>query len=304
VTEVGLIAARFVHYAALVLAFGAFAYAGYGAKSVSVGRRLGRLGLASSLLLLVATVAVLAATIAGLGGGFASIWDAMLWSAVVQDTGFGRVWSVRLVMALLLVALSVAVWRWPGQAPTRAAILLAGGLVATVALTGHAAVGEGAPGLVHRAADAAHMLAAAVWLGALPPLLFLLGRNAPGVSEQPDLALARLQAFHSVGVASVSVLLVSGLVNSWLLVGNPDGLLTTSYGRLLVAKVALFAVIVGLAAQNRLRLVPALAHDLAGGGHGCESVALLRSCIRAELVLGMLVLLTVAVLGSMAPASE
>jgi putative copper export protein len=108
VTEVGLIAARFVHYAALVLAFGAFAYAGYGAKSVSVGGRLGRLGLASSLLLLVATVAVLAATVAGLGGGFASIWDAMLWSAVVQDTGFGRVWSVRLVMALLLVALSVA----------------------------------------------------------------------------------------------------------------------------------------------------------------------------------------------------
>jgi putative copper export protein len=55
------------------------------------------------------------------------------------------------------------------------------------------------------------------------------------------------------------------------------------------SQVALFAVIVGLAAQNRLRLVPALAHDLAGGGHGCESVALLRSCIRAELVLGMLV---------------
>jgi putative copper resistance protein D len=148
------------------------------------------------------------------------------------------------------------------------------------------------------------MLAAAVWLGALPPLLFLLGRNASGVGEQPGLALSRLRAFHSVGLASVGVLLLSGVVNSWLLVRSPEALLTTTYGRVLLAKIALFAIMVGLAAQNRLRLVPALARDLARGGDGGGSVAGLRSCIRAELVLGMLVLLAVAVLGAIAPAVE
>lgn len=301
-TEAGLIAARFLHYAALVLAFGAFAYAGYGARSAGVARRLGRLSLGSSALLLVGAAAVLVATIAGLGGGFASLSDATLWSAVVEDTDFGRVWSARLVMALLLIGVGVMVWRWPGRVLKRTGLLLAGGLVITVALTGHAAAEEGPSGLVHRAADAAHLLAAAVWLGALPPLLFLLRRDAPELGEDLRTASARLVEFHMIGLAAVAVLIVSGAVNSWFLVASPEALLTTTYGRVLLAKLALFAVMIGLAAENRLRLVPALTRDRASSDRGEQSAAALRSRIRAELALGMLVLLTVAVVGAVEPA--
>lgn len=302
-TEAGLIAARFLHYAALVLAFGTFAYVGYGAMSAGMARRLGRLGLGSSALLLIAAVAVLVATVAGLGGGFASLSDPTLWSAIVADTDFGRVWFARLVMAALLIAVAVVVWRSPVRAPKRVGLLLAGGLVVTVALTGHAAAEEGASGLVHRTADAAHLLAAAVWLGALPPLLFLLGRDPSGVREDLGTASARLVAFHSIGLAAVAVLIVSGAVNSWFLVATPEALLNTTYGRVLLAKLALFAVMIGLAAENRLRLVPALARDYAQGIANGQSAAALRSRIRAELVLGMVVLLTVAVLGAIEPAA-
>lgn len=82
-TEAGLIAARFAHYVALVLAFGAFAYAGFGERSPGVSRRLNRLMLGSSLALLLAAFVVLAATVAGLGGGFASLSDPTLWSTLL-----------------------------------------------------------------------------------------------------------------------------------------------------------------------------------------------------------------------------
>lgn len=195
-------------------------------------------------------------------------------------------------------------WRWLVRAVKRVGLLLAAGLVVTVALTGHAAAEEGSSGLVHRAADAAHLLAAAVWLGALPPLLFLLRRGASGLGEDLSTASARVVGFHTIGLGAVAVLIVSGAVNSWFLVASLVALLATTYGRLLLAKLALFAVMIGLAAEDRLRLVPALARDLASGDRGEQSAAALRLRIRAELAVGMLVLLAVAVLGAIEPASS
>lgn len=302
-TEAGLIAARFVHYAALVLAFGSCAYAGYGARSKSVGRSLAKVRLISSSLLLLAAGAVLAATAAGLGGGFASLSDPMLWSAIVEDTDFGRVWSVRLLIASALVALAVATWRRPGRSLFGLGVVIAGALVVTVALTGHAAVAQGQSGLLHRIADAAHLVAAAVWLGALLPLLLLLREGLSGSIEGIRLAAARLKAFHAIGSASVAVLLLSGAINSWYLVGSFKHLFTTTYGGVLLAKVTLFALMVGLAADNRLRLVPSLARSSANGLGAGGTLRRLRSRIRAEFALGMLVLLAVAILGSISPAS-
>jgi copper resistance protein D len=303
-TEAGLIAARFAHYAALVVAFGAFAYGAFGEHLPSVSRRLSRLRLGSSVALLLAAFAVLAATVAGMGGGFASLSDAMLWFAILVDTDFGRVWSIRLLMAIILVAVGLAVWRRPWRALHRLGFLVAGALVATVALTGHAQADGGASGLLHRVADAAHLVAAAVWLGALPPLLFLLGKGRAGSVEDPAFTAERLRAFHSIGLASVAVLVLTGLVNSWFLVGSPERLIGTAYGRVLLAKLALFAGMVAFAADNRLRLVPALSRDLARHSPGGEVLRRLRSHIRSELILGMLVLAAVAVLGAIAPASE
>lgn len=66
-----------------------------------MSRRLNGLRQGSSLALLLAALSVLAATVAGLGGGIASLSDSTLWSAILQDTDFGRVWVVRLLMAAI-----------------------------------------------------------------------------------------------------------------------------------------------------------------------------------------------------------
>ena len=299
--EAGLISARFFHYIALVVVFGAFGYATFGARSVSVQRSLGWLALASSLFLILAAVAVLAATVAGLGGELAMLADATLWSVVLKETDFGRVWSARLLMGAALVAISVGIACRPALPLNRAGLWFAGGLVVTVALTGHAQIEVGAGGWVHRIADAAHLLAAAVWLGALPPLLLLLRR--PREAGDALRAAARLRAFHTIGIAAVAVLILTGAVNSWFLVGGVPQLITTTYGHVLLAKLALFAAMFLLAADNKLRLVPALSHELACDADPEHTLARLRLRIRGEIALGLLVLLAVAVLGAIEPAS-
>lgn len=304
-TDAGLIAARFVHYGALSLAFGAFAYGGFarGETLDRIRRRLRRLALWSSLGVLFGSVAVLAATVAGLGGSYAAALDGSLWSAVLKETDFGRVWAVRLVLAAALVLIAAFSVGRSSRRLRWAGLVLAGGLLGAVALTGHAQLGTGTAGLLHRGADAVHLFAAAAWIGVLPPLLLLLSRTGPGRSvEQPEAAARRLQAFHAVGLTAVLLLVATGLVNSVFLVGSVDRLFTTPYGGVLLAKLVLFFGMLGLAAGNRLRLVPALTRELSAGGEPSHLLRRLRTSIGAELILAALVLLAVAVMGAITPA--
>ena len=302
--EAGLIAARFAHYVALVIAFGAFAYGGapWGEESEANSRQV---AFFSGLAVVATTFAVLLATVVGLGGSVEAARDPTLWSAVVNESDFGRVWMVRIVLAVTLVGVAALSSRKAGPAARGLGVLLAGALLTTVALTGHAQVESGAEGIIHRAADAVHLIAAAVWIGALLPFLMILSRtSADRQVERPDLAARRLQAFHSVGLVAVLLLTATGLVNSWFLVGNVRRLVDTSYGLVLLTKLVLFGAMVALAAVNRLRLVPAITEALRDGRNGRVALDRLRTHIRAEFLLGVLVLLAVAVLGAIEPAAE
>ncbi len=104
--------------------------------------------------------------------------------------------------------------------------------------------------------------------------------------------------FSIMGIASVAILSASGVVNACILVGSFSALVGTDYGRLLLLKLVLFAVMLALAAANRLRLTPRLA--LPGSGA-------LRQLTRnsgIEFVLGLAVLAIVAMLGTMHPATH
>lgn len=306
-TEAGLIAARFAHYVALSLAFGAFAYGAFadvGAPD-GVARRLRLLALWSSLGVFLAAGLVLFTTVAGLAGGYSATADGALWTAVVAETDFGRVWIARLLLAVALSVVAGLALRRPPASVRPLGMALAGGLLATVALTGHAQIEEGAAGLLHKAADAIHLLAAGAWIGALPPLLLLLRTPAPGQAvERPEAAARQLQAFHAVGLTAVLLLVATGLINSWFLVGGVDRLFDTPYGGVLLVKLALFAAMLALAADNRLRLVPTLARELSQGIDAARVLGRLRENVRGELTLALLVLLAVAILGVIAPAQD
>lgn len=297
--EAGLIGARFFHYAALLLLFGGWAYAGFGSAGPMLRRHLDRLIVGSALCVLIGSGVVLAATVAGLGGSFGALADTALWATILAETDFGLIWGVRLILGLLSVAVAL-VWRYGrGRIVRLTGLALAGALLVTLAWTGHAAIEEGALGLLHRWADALHLVAAAVWLGALVPLLWLLARKDDAAN-----AARRLSGFHAVGLAAVLTLIGTGLINSFFLVGDLLALLTTRYGQLLGLKVVLFALMIWMAARNRLSHAPALTRAISEGTDPGMASARLRRSIGGELALGIIVLAIVAVLGAIEPAAS
>ena len=102
--------------------------------------------------------------------------------------------------------------------------------------------------------------------------------------------------FSGMGYIAVSVLILTGLINSWFLVGSFSGLITTAYGQLLLVKLVLFAGMLGLAMANRFWLVPSLIQSANGS---TASLLKLRQHVTGEQVLGALVLLIVSILGTM-----
>jgi putative copper resistance protein D len=180
--------------------------------------------------------------------------------------------------------------------------ILAAAYAGSLAWTGHAIGGQGIEGLLHPAADALHLIAAAAWIGGLVPLALLLTMAG---ADSATLAAARTATlrFSSLGIASVATLLVSGLINSWYLVGSISAVTTTNYGRLLLLKLMLFLVMVGVAAANWSRLTPKLVQDAAATAAQQARRGLRRNAA-IEALLGSAIIVIVAVLGTLPPASH
>jgi putative copper resistance protein D len=175
-------------------------------------------------------------------------------------------------------------------------------LLASLAGTGHAQIEEGWTKIVHIVSDAAHLLAAGAWLGGLVPLGFILLDYSRG-DREPIVDVDRvLMRFSSMGYVAVATLIVSGLVNSWFLVGSASSLLRTPYGQILLGKLALFAAMLALAAANRFWLVPRLIKTREDSGEPAGWLGRLRYHVVGEQFLGLMVLLAVSVLGTMRPA--
>jgi copper transport protein len=95
--------------------------------------------------------------------------------------------------------------------------------------------------------DILHLLAVATWLGGLATLLVALFR-APADAQIETAAVRR---FSRVAFGSVLVLTVTGVYQSWRQLGSWSALTDTSYGRLLLVKIGLVAVLVGIAWISR-----------------------------------------------------
>ncbi|MCI4082499.1 copper resistance protein CopC [Streptomyces sp. MMS21 TC-5] len=120
--------------------------------------------------------------------------------------------------------------------------VVAGGIAATWALSEHASTGI-QPGLA-MPADFLHMLAVATWLGGLSALLVAL-HKVPGIER------SAVRRFSGVAFVSVVVLAVTGVYQAWRQTGSWSALTGTEYGRLLLLKVALVAVLLGVAYMSR-----------------------------------------------------
>ncbi|MFD3937875.1 copper resistance protein CopC [Streptomyces sp. NPDC058611] len=120
--------------------------------------------------------------------------------------------------------------------------VVSGGIAATWALSEHASTGI-QPGIA-MPADILHLLAVAIWLGGLTALLVALYK-VPGIEREA------VRRFSKVAFVSVVVLAVTGVYQSWRQLGSWSALTGTDYGRLLLLKVGLVAVLIGIAFMSR-----------------------------------------------------
>jgi copper resistance protein D len=231
----------------------------------------------------------------------AVLLDGIVW-IVLTKTGFGTTWVARFALVVVIGAGLPITSERPTAVRRWAAAIAAACLVGALGFAGHAGAGAGATGLVHLAADVAHLVAAAAWLGALLPLALLL--HAAGQSpDQSSMTIARraVQRFSTLGIASVSTLVGTGIVNTWVLAGSVSALLDTDYGRLLLVKVALFLIMVATAAVNRLVLTPHLLQE-SDLKVGSAAMRRLRNNSLIETAIGAIILVIVAMLGMLPPA--
>lgn len=191
-----------------------------------------------------------------------------------------------LVCAAAVVAVDVYPRRWA---------LLVLGAAALAAMLVHVLAGHADATSSWRylnfALQWAHMAAIGVWVGGLAWLL--LGIRGLQRTERAT----AVRAFSGVATVTLVLVLCTGVARSAVEVGSPSGLVGTTYGVTLLAKVGLVVVLVALGALNHFRWVPVM-----GTRDGATRAFRLNS--GGELALAAAVLLAAAMLSGLAPASS
>jgi copper transport protein len=285
-------------------------------------------------------VGVLGILLQGASAAGVSLW-ASLKGPIVNDTlksRFGEVWGLRaLVWATLGVLLVAARLSRSGTIPVRAqkksfaavgeapgggatatavrevarshpprawlwpAALGAGFLAIAPALSGHPST-QGPRG-VFFPADVIHVLGASVWVGGIACLLIALPaatRRLEG-PQRTRLLLATLARFSPLALACAIAIALTGVVQAYIDVRSIHGLLHTTYGLLVIAKVVLLVALIGLGWVNRERVIPSLKRLASAAGSPGRGGVVARRTMRGELALMVAVFGVTAALVSYAP---
>ena len=194
-------------------------------------------------------------------------------------------------LALRIAGVSCVALTLRRAAPRPAPAALAGLVTAaSFLLTGHTAVHA------HRALLAplllVHVTIVSFWFGSLWPLA-----RVSVLETRTDAALT-LAAFSRVAGWLVPAIALAGIGMALLLLPGFSGL-REPYGLLLLAKLLLFALLLGLAALNRLRLVPAMAR-----GEALAPARLRRSIALEYALLGVVFAVTAVLTESFSPAGN
>ena len=159
--------------------------------------------------------------------------------------------------------------------------------------------GSALPALV----DAAHIVGAGAWLGALPALALLLrsASTEEGADGRPYAVIAT-HRFSFWALFVMAVIIGTGVWNAWNEVGGVPGLVGTPYGRLVLLKTALLLPVLALAAWNRRSLLPRLGGD--GATVGRPAMRSLAGFVAVEAVVGAALVVVAAALALTPPGAH
>ncbi len=261
----------------------------------------GRLALVAWLLVIFSALAWFGFVTASICGAATPLdVDAGTLQTVLLGTQFGHLWACRLGCCLV-----VGILLFMGSHEVVTAFF-AFAILASLAAAGHSGAVAGNVQPLPMIGDIGHLMAAALWPGGLVPLLIVLLQQYRAV----DLGSKRFAAdvvrrFSAVSLVVVGLLVATGLLNTYFIVGSPGALFTTDYGRLLLLKIALFVLMLGLGAWNLLVLKPRLSRAVMvenqAGAAATMSIQLLIRSVACEAFLATGVVLVVGFLGTTPP---
>jgi copper transport protein len=195
-------------------------------------------------------VAVLGLVFEGAAAGGYSAGGAFKWSVVdtVRHTRFGTVWLWQAAVALVLAAVVLARQRY-------AAAALGVVLAAMTTASAHAST----DGWLATVADGLHVVSAAAWVGGLAAtaLALLVARE-----ERWTTAARIVPRFSLLATVAIAVLIVAGVTSAYLEVRAWRGLWETTYGQLILVKVALLVPLLLLGLFNNRVSVAGLRVEL------------------------------------------
>ncbi|HHL2463590.1 TPA: copper homeostasis membrane protein CopD [Yersinia enterocolitica] len=283
---------RFLHFWAVMLMFGISIFTAVLAPdrfSSILKNRLSPLLIFSTFLGLASAIGLLAIQAGMMGDGWSDTYRLSVWWAVL-GTRFGEIWQWHLGLSILSMwVVLLGTTRFYYQLMVACSTLL----LASLAFTGHAAMHDGVLGWVHQTNQIIHLLSAGYWLGCLPVLLVCLAYTRRDDVKRE--AITTLIRFSSWGHLAVALVLVTGMINSIIILRETSLALTSVYQMLLLSKAILVLFMVVVAIINRYLIVPML-RKLPVKAHYWLVV---NSC--AEIVLGAAVLLLVSIFATMAP---
>ena len=226
-----------------------------------------------------------------------------LWRSTAFGAGYLK---MELCFALFCLAAWVALWadRPREERRTIAALLaLTGALLAAAAVlvlpgaAGHAA--QTSPRGLTVFLDWVHLVSGSIWLGGLVGLL-ILWRSLPVARRVAGLIVA-VPRFSNVAFVTVVLLLGSGIGETIVHLPVLAALWQTSYGKVILIKIALLAATLPLAGINLLRTKPRLVAAGNQASLGSGPASMLRSLVGGEATLIAGAVFAAALLSSLAP---
>lgn len=243
---------RLLHFCAVILIFGisVFIVCLSTAKlGPLLSHQLNRLLVSAVLIIPFTSVEIISIQGGLMGDGWSDTTKPAILNAVLE-TSFGQIWRWQIVFA----ALALLSLKLSSNLRLKVLLLSALFLLITLGFTGHVTLHSGLLGDLHKINHGIHLISGGYWLGTLIPLLFCL--RYLNKHEFHSDVIKTVTRFSHLGHLAVLSVIISGLLNTYLILQRWPIDYSSTYQILLSIKILLVAIMVGIALFNRYKLVP------------------------------------------------
>jgi copper transport protein len=222
----------------------------------------------------------------------------------ILQTNFGTMWIMRMAITVILLG----IWFWMDKKKTISGInqipmlVLSLLLIGTSSMIGHGAASGEIPAIV---LDYIHNFVAAVWIGGIIYFTFTLLPSLLPLDElkREHMTLVLIPRFSIAFIIAVGIVIISGPTLMWFLESNVNLITESTYGKLIILKIVIAAIMVGFGGYIQFRIQKKLENSFKSPAFSAYKK--LKKTLKVDATLGIVLLGVVALLtNGTLPAGE